>query len=389
MPKRPEHWQGPPWRNQLMKKVLFIFGTRPEAIKLAPVVLHMRARPREFQVVVCVTAQHRHLLDQVLAIFGIVPEYDLDIMLPGQTLFQSTSRILTALEPVLVKEKPDYVLVQGDTTSTFCGALGAFYLRIPVGHVEAGLRTWDLYQPFPEEANRLLTGRLAAWHFAPTSQSRDNLLSEHVPADRIVITGNTGIDALLFIRGELEAGRMQGQDWPWLETNRKLILVTGHRRENFGQGFEGICDALLRLSRRDDVQIVYPVHPNPNVQEPVNRILGGQPNVHLIQPLEYVPFIDLMRRCYLLLTDSGGVQEEAPSLGKPVLVMRDKTERPEAVQAGTSTLVGTDPERIVAEATRLLDDAAEYDRRSHIHNPFGDGDASRQIADALLGASNS
>jgi UDP-N-acetylglucosamine 2-epimerase (non-hydrolysing) len=367
-----------------MKKVLFIFGTRPEAIKLAPVVLHMRSRPREFQVVVCVTAQHRRLLDQVLAVFGILPDYDLDIMLPGQTLFQSTSRILTALEPVLRAEKPDYVLVQGDTTSTFCGALGAFYLRIPVGHVEAGLRTWDLYQPFPEEANRLLTGRLAAWHFAPTAQSRDNLLSEHVPASRIVVTGNTGIDALLHVRGELEAGRMPRHDWPWLDSGRKLILVTGHRRENFGQGFEGICEALLRLSRRDDVQIVYPVHPNPNVQDPVNRILGGQPAVHLIQPLEYVPFIDLMQRCHLLLTDSGGVQEEAPSLGKPVLVMRGKTERPEAVEAGTSTLVGTDPDRIVREAALLLDDAAEYDRRSRIHNPFGDGDASRRIADALL-----
>lgn len=367
-----------------MKKVLFVFGTRPEAIKLAPVILHMRSRPREFQVVVCVTAQHRHLLDQVLTIFGIEPDHDLDIMLPGQTLFQSTSRILTLLEPVLTAEKPDYVLVQGDTTSTFCGALGAFYLRIPVGHVEAGLRTWDLYQPFPEEANRLLTGRLASWHFAPTPQSRDNLLSEHVPSDRIVVTGNTGIDALLYICAELEARRMKVPSWRWLDAQKKLVLVTGHRRENFGQGFEGICEALLQLSRRGDVQIVYPVHPNPNVQEPVNRILGGQPGVHLIQPLEYVPFVDLMRRCYLLLTDSGGVQEEAPSLGKPVLVMRDKTERPEAVQAGTSTLVGTDAARIVAEASLLLDDNAEYDRRSHIHNPFGDGNAAARIADALV-----
>lgn len=369
-----------------MKKVLFIFGTRPEAIKLAPVILHLRTMPSDFQVVVCVTAQHRSLLDQVLNIFAIKPDHDLDIMLPGQTLFQSTSRILTALEPVLGLERPDYVLVQGDTTSTFCGALGAFYQRIPVGHVEAGLRTHDLYQPFPEEANRLLTGRLAKLHFPPTAQSRDNLLSEGVAPEQIVITGNTGIDALLYICEELKNGTLAASKWPWLDPSRKLILITGHRRENFGEGFEGICTALRRLGERPDVQLVYPVHPNPNVQEPVNRILGGLPNVHLIPPLEYVPFIDLMRRCYLLLTDSGGVQEEAPSLGKPVLVMREKTERPEAVEAGTSTLVGTDADRIFSEASRLLDDPQEYERRAQIHNPFGDGKAAMRIAKALIQA---
>ncbi|MCS7025843.1 MAG: UDP-N-acetylglucosamine 2-epimerase (non-hydrolyzing) [Bryobacteraceae bacterium] len=366
-----------------MRKVLFVFGTRPEAIKLAPVILHLRQRPEEFETRVCVTAQHRHLLDQVLGVFGLAPDYDLDLMLPGQTLFQSTSRILTALEPVLTAERPDCVLVQGDTTSTFCGALAAFYLRIPVGHVEAGLRTWDLYQPFPEEANRLLTGRLATWHFAPTPQSRENLLSERVPADRIVVTGNTGIDALFYVRGELESGRLRAPSWPWLDPSKKLILVTGHRRENFGQGFEEICQALQQLSERQDVQIVYPVHPNPNVQQPVYRILAGRKNVHLIEPLDYVPFVDLMRRCRFLLTDSGGVQEEAPSFGKPVLVMREKTERPEAVEAGTATLVGADAGRILTEAARLLDDETEYERRSKIHNPFGDGMAAPRIAQAL------
>ncbi|MBI4903218.1 MAG: UDP-N-acetylglucosamine 2-epimerase (non-hydrolyzing) [Acidobacteria bacterium] len=365
-------------------KVLFIFGTRPEAIKLCPTILHLRRFPSEFAVRVCVTAQHRSLLDQVLQVFAITPDHDLDVMLPGQTLFQSTSRILSALEPVLRHEQPDMVLVQGDTTTTFCGALAAFYQRAAVGHVEAGLRTGDMFQPFPEEMNRVLTTRLTSLHFAPTEMSAANLRKEGIPDEQIVVTGNTGIDALLYIKSRLENGRIVAPPLPYLpDPSRKMILVTGHRRESFGDGFLRICQSLQRLAARPDVEVVYPVHPNPNVQDPVNQLLAGLPNVHLIAPQEYVPFVDLMRRSHLILTDSGGVQEEAPSLGKPVLVMREKTERPEAVHAGTTRLVGTDPQRIIAEAELLLDDAAEYDRRSHMHNPYGDGRASERIAAAI------
>jgi UDP-N-acetylglucosamine 2-epimerase (non-hydrolysing) len=365
-----------------MRKVLFIFGTRPEAIKLCPVVLELK-RHESFDTRVCVTAQHRSLLDQVLEAFDVKPDHDLDVMLPGQTLFQSTSRILSALEGVLEAEKPDMILVQGDTTTTFCGALAGFYRHVPVGHVEAGLRTWDMQQPFPEEMNRVLATRLTALHFPPTGQSAANLRKEGVDEDDIIVTGNTGIDGLLFVKAGLESGRLAGSDWPWLDASRKLVLVTGHRRESFGDGFLRMCEALGSIADRDDVQLAYPVHPNPNVRGPVQRLLGKHSNVQLLDPLDYIPFVDLMRRSHLILTDSGGVQEEAPSLGKPVLVMREKTERPEAVDAGTSRLVGTDPARIIEECSVLLDDNAEYERRSLIHNPYGDGQASRRIAGAL------
>ena len=368
-----------------MLKVLLVFGTRPEAIKLCPVLLHLRRRAREFQVKCCVTAQHRQMLDQVLAVFGVEPEYDLNLMQPGQTLAQSSARILAALEEVLTAEHPDIVLVQGDTTTTFCGALAAFYSRVPVGHVEAGLRTGDLAQPFPEELNRVLTTRLSTLHFAPTEGAARNLLREDVPAERIVVTGNTGIDAVLQVNAKLQAGEVAGGDWSGLDASRRLLVVTAHRRENHGAPLEAICEALLRLARRGDVQIVYPVHCNPHVAGPVERLLGGEPAILLCDPLEYVPFVDLMRRAYLLITDSGGIQEEGPSLGKPVLVMRDKTERPEAVEAGTVKLVGTDAERIVRETEALLDTRAEFERMSRAHNPYGDGHASERIGEALAG----
>ena len=365
-----------------MKKILFIFGTRPEAIKLCPVIRILR--DSGFEPRVCVTGQHRHLLDQVLKVFDVAPHHDLDVMQPGQSLFQSTSRIIAALEPVIATEGPDMVVVQGDTTTTLCGALGAFYAHIPLAHIEAGLRTGDLEQPFPEEMNRVVATRLAALHFAATSGAAANLAAEGVDGSRVIVTGNTGIDAVLWVRDGLENGSLTASanrsGW---SRSRKLIVVTGHRRESFGAGFERICEALARLARRDDVEIAYPVHPNPNIREPVNRHLSGLPNVHLLEPQEYVPFVDLMRRAYMLITDSGGIQEEAPSLGKPVLVMREKTERPEAVQAGTVLLVGTDPERIVSEAGRLLDNPQAYERMSRVHNPYGDGHASERILTAI------
>jgi UDP-N-acetylglucosamine 2-epimerase (non-hydrolysing) len=362
-----------------MRRLLFIFGTRPEAIKLCPVVLHFRQHAPEFDVRVCVTAQHRGLLDQVLQAFDVKPDVDLDVMLPGQTLFQSTSRILAALEPVLATGKPDMVFVQGDTTTTFCGSLAAFYRQIPVGHVEAGLRTGDMLEPFPEEMNRVLTTRLAALHFAATDGAAQNLSAEGISGSTVFVTGNTCIDAVLHVRNGLESGSLPSPIWPHLDGSRKLLLVTAHRRESFGDGFEQICLALATLAQRDDVQIVYPVHPNPNVQDPVNRHLGALRNVCLIEPQSYVPFVDLMRQAHILITDSGGVQEEGPSLGKPILVMRDKTERPEAVEAGTVKLVGTDRNRIVGEAVRLLEDPEEYKRMALVHNPYGDGRASERI----------
>jgi UDP-N-acetylglucosamine 2-epimerase (non-hydrolysing) len=366
-----------------MTKVLLIFGTRPEAIKLCPVLLHLRRRPHEFQVKCCVTAQHRQMLDQVLKVFGVQPEYDLDLMQPGQTLTQLTARVLASLEGVLAAERPDIVLVQGDTTTTFCGALAAFYAHIPVGHVEAGLRTGDMTQPFPEELNRVLTTRLSALHFAPTEGAARNLLEECVPADRIVVTGNTGIDAVLQVSERLRTGELACVELAGLDPSRRLLVVTAHRRENHGAHLEAICDALLRLARRGDVQLVYPVHRNPNIMGPVEQLLGGEPSILLCDPLDYVPFVDLMRRAYLLITDSGGIQEEGPSLGKPVLVMREKTERPEAVEAGTVKLVGTDAERIVRETELLLENRAEFERMSRAHNPYGDGHASERIGDAL------
>lgn len=364
-------------------KIAIVLGTRPEAIKLAPVARRFLEVPHEFEICVVVTAQHRGLLDQTLQAFAITPDHDLDVMRAGQTLAESTSRMVAALDPVLAAESPDLVIVQGDTTTTFCGALGAFYRGIPVAHVEAGLRTGDFRQPFPEEMNRVLAGRLAALHFAPTETAAANLRREGVDPRRVFITGNTGIDAVLETRDALAAGRLRAQGLPGLDTRKKLVLVTAHRRESFGDGFEGICEALVRLAAREDVQIVYPVHPNPNVREVVERRLGGIGAIHLIEPLAYVPFVDLMRRAHVLLTDSGGIQEEAPSLGKPVLVLREKTERPEAVMAGASRLTGTDPDRIVMETSLLLDDAAEYSRRAAILNPYGDGCAATRIRDIV------
>ncbi len=333
---------------------------------------------------VCVTAQHRALLDQVLEAFEIVPDYDLDIMQPNQTLSQSTSRILAALEPVFESARPNIVLVQGDTTTTLCGALAGFYHRVPVGHVEAGLRTWDPWQPFPEEMNRVLATRMTTLHFAATDWAASNLYAEGVPRERVAVTGNTGIDAVLYVRDKLLEGALHGPEWPQLDPSKKLIVVTAHRRESFGEGFVRICSALAHLSERPDVQIVYPVHPNPNVRGPVEKYLSGRKNIVLVEPLEYVPFVDLMRRAYLLITDSGGVQEEGPSLGKPILVLREKTERPEAVEAGTVKLVGTSEERILGEAGRLLEDREEYERMARVHNPYGDGRASSRINDLIL-----
>ena len=366
----------------LLRKILIIFGTRPEAIKLCPVLLNMR-QSAHFEVRACVTAQHRVMLDKVLQAFGVIPEYDLDLMQPGQTLSQVAARILAALEPVIQKERPDMVVVHGDTTTTHMGALAAFYQHVPVGHVEAGLRTGDLGHPFPEEMNRVVAARLASLHFAPTETAAANLIAEGVERDSIYVTGNSGIDAILYVRDALATGRLASGEWPQLDAAKKLIVVTAHRRENFGAGFERICAALRRLAERDDVQLVFPVHRNPQAMEHVYGRLGGLSNVLLVEPLDYVSFVDLMRRARLLITDSGGIQEEGPSLGKPVLVMREKTERPEAVAAGTVKLVGTDADCIVRETERLLDDAAEYRRMARIHNPYGDGKSSRRIRAAI------
>ena len=368
-------------------KVLTVFGTRPEAIKMAPLV-HALAIDPFFEAKVCVTAQHREMLDQVLKLFSIVPDYDLNIMQPGQGLTEITCRILEGLKPILAEFKPDVVLVHGDTTTTLATSLAAFYQRIPVGHVEAGLRTGDLYSPWPEEANRTLTGHLAMYHFSPTETSRQNLLRENVADSRIFITGNTVIDALLWVRDQvMSSDTLRSElaaNYPFIDPDKKMILVTGHRRESFGRGFEEIGHALADIATtHQDIQIVYPVHLNPNVREPVNRILGHVKNVILIDPQEYLPFVWLMNHAWLILTDSGGIQEEAPSLGKPVLVMRDTTERPEAVTAGTVCLVGTDKQRIVEEVTRLLKDENEYQAMSRAHNPYGDGQACSRILEAL------
>lgn len=365
-------------------RTLFLFGTRPEAIKLCPVLRHLREQPDVFDVRVCVTAQHREMLDQVLDVFGVTPDIDLDLMQPGQTLFASTSRMLAALEPVFRDVQPDLAIVQGDTTTTLCGALAAFYARVPVAHVEAGLRTGDLAQPFPEEMNRVVTGRLTSLHFAATPGAAANLESEGVPAGRTWVTGNSGIDAVLYVRDGLEAGRLRPSiPPPAIAPGRRLVLVTAHRRENFGEPLERVARALQRLASRGDMEIAYPVHPNPAVQGVAARLLEGKPGISLIPPLDYVSFVDWMRRADLLITDSGGVQEEGPSLGKPILVLREKTERPEAVDAGTVELVGTDEDRIVSAATALLDDADLYARRARVHNPYGDGRASERISAAI------
>lgn len=369
-----------------MKKVLCVFGTRPEAIKMAPVV---KALEKQSGITsnVCVTAQHRQMLDQVLALFEIVPDFDLNLMKPDQDLTDITTNVIQGMRMVLKEWNPDLILVHGDTTTTFAASLAAYYEKIPVGHVEAGLRTGNIYSPWPEEMNRRLTGAITAMHFAPTEKSRQNLLQEGVSESQIYVTGNTVIDALLQVVERIERTHELkekfAKQFSFLDDGKRLILVTGHRRENFGDGFENICQALKVLGERADVQIVYPVHLNPHVQEPVRRILSGCPRIHLIDPQDYLPFVYLMTRSYLILTDSGGVQEEAPSLGKPVLVMRDTTERPEAVDAGTVRLVGTDSDKIVRETSELLTNAQTYWHMSQAHNPYGDGLAAEGIVAAI------
>lgn len=372
-------------------KTLCVFGTRPEAIKMAPLVLALAADER-FDAQVCVTGQHRQMLDQVLELFGLKTDYDLNIMKPGQDLSDITAAILQGMKAVFSEFRPDIVLVHGDTATTFATTLAAYYHQIPVAHVEAGLRTGDLYSPWPEEANRKLTGALAALHFAPTNTSRQNLLREGVDATAIHVTGNTVIDALLEIVAKLDTTeslqRQFKEQFAFLSDDKRIILVTGHRRESFGDGFERICQALVDTAKTfPDVEIVYPVHLNPNVREPVNRLLAGVDNIHLIEPLDYLPFVYLMNRAYLILTDSGGIQEEAPSLGKPVLVMRDTTERPEAVEAGTVKLVGTEVEAISSNLRALLTDAHAYQRMSFAHNPYGDGKACARIIETLINIS--
>lgn len=369
-----------------MKTVLIVFGTRPEAIKMAPVVRELRRSPM-LNVKICVTAQHREMLDQVLRLFDITPDYDLNLMRAGQDLSDITSRVICEMRPVLDACRPDMVLVHGDTTTAMAASLAAFYAKVPVGHVEAGLRTNDIYSPWPEEMNRRLVGRLATIHFAPTGLARDSLMAEGVASATIHVTGNTVIDALFNVINRLESDHALNAElesrFSFIDPAKRMILVTGHRRENFGGGFENICLALSKLAELEDINIVYPVHLNPNVQEPVHRLLSGLSNVMLIDPLEYVPFTYLMKRAHIVLTDSGGIQEEAPSLGKPVLVMRDNTERPEAVTAGTVLLVGTDVERIVGSAKALLDDPVHYAQMANAHNPYGDGKASLRIREAL------
>lgn len=353
---------------------------------MAPVIETLKNDPG-FDVKVCVTAQHRQMLDQVLELFSISPDCDLNLMRSGQDLTDITSNVLLGMRGVLRQWRPDWVLVHGDTTTTFAAALAAYYEKVAVGHVEAGLRTGNIYSPWPEEMNRRLAGAITALHFAPTDLARDNLLREGVAAGQVLVTGNTVIDALLKVVSKVrESVSLQAEfsgRFSFLDQSKRLVLVTGHRRENFGEGFERICYALKQLGERGDLEIMYPVHLNPNVQEPVHRILSGSPSIHLIEPQEYLPFVYLMDRSFFIITDSGGVQEEAPSLGKPVLVMRDTTERPEAVAAGTVKLVGTDEDRIVKEATLLLDDAVRYEAMSMAHNPYGDGHASKRIAEAL------
>lgn len=372
--------------DRAQRRLLIVFGTRPEAIKCFPVARDALADPR-FHTEICVTAQHREMVDAIIAMTGLPVHYDLDIMSPGQSLFDVTARILKGMEAVLDAAQPDIVLVQGDTTTAMTAALASFYKRIPVAHIEAGLRSHDLYSPWPEELNRKVIGDIAAWHFVPTEEARDNLLAEHKDPSRIFVAGNTVVDSLLHFSERFDSDASlaapMAQRFGFLDPARRLILVTGHRRENFDAGIERICAALKTLAARGDVDIVYPVHPNPKVQGPVHAALDHVAGVHLIEPQDYLPFLYLLKRSDLVLTDSGGVQEEAPSLGKPVLVLRDNTERPEGVRAGTAILVGTDTGRIVGEANRLLDDPAAYKQMSLRHNPYGDGKASLRILEEL------
>lgn len=369
------------------KKILTVFGTRPEAIKMAPLV-HVLSNDDRFDARCCVTAQHREMLDQVLDLFEITPDYDLNIMKPGQSLNDISARILTELKPVLQEFRPDVVLVHGDTATTFSASLAAYYEQISIGHVEAGLRTGNLYSPWPEEGNRKLTGVLANYHFAPTETSKANLVKENIDIEDVYVTGNTVIDALMLVKSKIEKSAELSVElasmFPMLDSDKKLILVTGHRRESFGQGFESICKAISTIAQKhQDVQVLYPVHLNPNVREPVNRILAGVDNVFLVEPQQYLPFIYLMNRAHIILTDSGGIQEEAPSLGKPVLVMRDTTERPEAVLAGTVKLVGTDIDCITSSIDELLLNEDAYTAMSRAHNPYGDGLACQRILETL------
>jgi len=375
-----------PSRRPERRRLLIVFGTRPEALKCFPVA-QAALRSPHFDTRICVTAQHREMVDKVIALTGLPVDYDLDIMSPGQTLFDVTTRVLKGMEGVLEHARPDIVMVQGDTTTAMAAALAAFYKRIPVAHIEAGLRSHNVDSPFPEELNRLIAGNIATWHFAPTTEARDNLIAEGKDRSRIFVTGNTVIDTLLHFSHTLDDDRLLSAElaarFPFLDQNKKLILVTGHRRENFDGGIDRICTALKVLATRGDVQIVYPVHPNPNVRNVVEAQLSGVPNIHLVDPQDYLPFLYLQKRSYLVLTDSGGVQEEAPSLGKPVLVMRENTERPEGVAAGTARLVGTDIDLITSNANRLLDDPAAYRGMAEKHNPYGDGRASARIVEEL------
>jgi UDP-N-acetylglucosamine 2-epimerase (non-hydrolysing) len=373
----------------MTQRIAIVFGTRPEAIKMAPLAIALKQRA-EFETLVCVSAQHRAMLDQVLDIFQLQPDIDLDLMRPNQTLPELTGRVITGVHDALTDFRPHHILVHGDTTTALGAGLAAFYLRAKVGHVEAGLRSFDLQRPWPEEMNRVVVDAFADYMFAPTETARANLLREGRPAGKIFVTGNTGIDALLSSANRLDTDQSLGAEvgarLPAAMAGRKLVLVTGHRRESFGGGFERICAALAQLAERPDVQIIYPVHLNPNVQEPVNRLLAGKAGVQLIEPVGYLDFIALMKRAHVILTDSGGVQEEGPALGKPVLVMREVTERPEAVEAGGATLVGTDVDVIVREVSRLFDDAGAYAEASRPRFPYGDGHACGRIADILASA---
>lgn len=383
-----------------MKKILLVFGTRPEAIKMCPLVIAFKKHPEAFVTEVCVTGQHREMLDQVLTIFEVVPDYDLDIMKQGQDLYDVTSKVLMGMREVLKTSKPDVVLVHGDTTTSMAAALAAFYQQIPVGHVEAGLRTFDIYSPWPEEMNRQINGRIASFNFAPTALSKQNLIKEGVPEEKIVVTGNTVIDALQMIVSKMNLDiameellrrklKTLGYDYSRLSKGRRLVLITGHRRENFGDGFINICQAIKELSNKyPEVDFVYPMHLNPNVRKPIHEVFGesltGLGNVFFIEPLEYLEFVHLMKHSTLVLTDSGGIQEEAPGLGKPVLVMRDTTERPEAVEAGTVKLVGTDKDVIIEGVSLLLKDNSVYERMSQAVNPYGDGKACERIVDFFI-----
>lgn len=386
-------WISVALENEYMKKIMLVFGTRPEAIKMAPLVKEFQKYPKQFRTIVCVTGQHREMLDQVLDLFDIIPDYDLSIMKQGQDLYDVTARVLVGMRDVLTTNKPDVLLVHGDTTTSTAAALAAFYQQIPVGHVEAGLRTHNVYSPWPEEMNRLLTARLANYHFSPTTLSKNNLLAEGIREDKIIVTGNTVIDALCLVIAKMKFDKTKsfelksiiqnlGYNTDRLKNNKRLVLITGHRRENFGEGFLNICNAIKTLSEKySEVDFVYPMHLNPNVRKPIKEVFGEGylENMFFIEPMEYFSFVYLLDRASIVLTDSGGIQEEAPGLGKPVLVMRDTTERPEAVDAGTVKLVGTDYDKIVLEVSNLLNDEASYNQMSRANNPYGDGKACEKI----------